>query len=130
MIFACYIRSDENSYKGGTFEELKLFFRNEVKSNTMAKRFNLLILLVFCLTGAAFLACETPEEQEINATVSEGIETFESADLTKLIKFGTRDFVAYPGKLDRKTIVRRLYLAMKNQKDIRVLHPIPDIEIE
>jgi hypothetical protein len=89
-------------------------------------------LIVFLsIAGLGVFGCETQEqEEEVNNVVSEGIKAFEQGDLAKLLKFTTRDFVAYPGKLDRKTIARRLYPTFRNQKNVSVLHPDPDIEID
>lgn len=99
---------------------------------TSKPKFKLSLLLAVLLSLAALgsFGCESQEEQEVNATVSEGIETFERGDLTKLIKFTTRDFVAYPGKVDRKTLMRRLYLTVKSSREINVLHPAPEIELD
>lgn len=93
-------------------------------------KLRLMLAAIFLLAAFGSFGCESQEEQEINAAVQEGIETFEQGNLSKLAKLTTRDFVAYPGKLNRKSLMRKLYLAMRNSREIKVLHPTPEIEVD
>jgi len=74
--------------------------------------------------------CEqTDEESEIAAVVSQAITSIEKRDAKNLMKSTTDDFISHPQRWNKGEALKSLYVAMRNSRDMDLLHPNFDIEI-
>lgn len=93
------------------------------------KRFLMTMVSGAILCGA-FLGCEgSDEEQGAVSVVSDGVALLESRKVTRALKLVTKDFVAFPGRLDRKAVSRRMLAVYQAYGEIRIVHPALEVEI-
>ena len=89
--------------------------------------------LVACLIflGCFCLGCEgREEEQEILSILEQAEQGLENGSAQELMKHATRDFVGHPGKLNRWSATKDLYLLFRQHGPFSILHPTPEIELD
>jgi len=88
--------------------------------------------LLACLffLGCFSLGCEgREEEQEILSTLEQTVKGLEHGNAQDLMKYTTKDFIAHPGKLNRWSSTKELYLLSRQHGPFSVLYPIPEIDL-
>lgn len=87
---------------------------------------------LFCLGSALFLlsSCSAGDDwTAIHELLKEGVQRAEDQDLGGILHLTTEDFLALPGKLDRRETRRILWMAFQHYGPFKVLHPKPSVEM-
>ncbi|MCP4677453.1 MAG: hypothetical protein GY854_18460 [Deltaproteobacteria bacterium] len=85
-------------------------------------------ILLVCLF---FLGCEGREDEQEILNILEQIEKgLERENAKDLMKHTTMDFIAHPGKLNRWSSTKQLYLLFRKHGPFSALHPIPEIDLD
>ena len=88
------------------------------------------ILSFIAAAFGVFAGCEGGEDElAVVSVVNDGIALIEDESLAKVMHLTTKDFLAQPGKLNRKLATTRLYNFFRSNSGISVLHPAPEVEI-
>ncbi len=91
---------------------------------------HLMVILSGALLGGALLGCDgADEEQGPVSVVSEGVGLLESSKVGGALKLTTKDFVAFPGRLDRKAVSRRMVSFFRTHGEIDIVYPTPEVEV-
>lgn len=91
---------------------------------------NLLRTLASAVLLSALIGCESAdEEQSVLSVVNDGAALLEKADPVNALRLTSKDFVAQPGRLNRKTVLSRLNAFYRVHGGIEILHPTPEVEI-
>lgn len=69
-------------------------------------------------------------EDEIREIIREGAAFAEEHDVGGLLALSTQDFVAYPGKRDRRATRGILWMTFRHYKTFRILYPEPGVDLE
>lgn len=94
-------------------------------------RICILILSMFLL-GTLLLVVSCSPKDDVSAVtewVKKGVSLGEAHDIGSMFKLTTEDFVALPGKLDRRETRRILFMAFHHYGEFRVLYPRPSVEV-
>ena len=82
------------------------------------------------LFAALLSGCEAGEdEQAALSVVSSGTALLEKGEIAKALRLTTSDFLAQPGRLDRRTVLSRMAAFYRLHGEIVILHPTPEVEI-
>ncbi|MBN2125001.1 MAG: hypothetical protein JW821_11955 [Deltaproteobacteria bacterium] len=86
-----------------------------------------LLVILLLLSG-----CSPPEEDEIviRRLVSKAAGLAEQHDIGGIMELTTEDFLAFPGKLDRREARRILWMAFRHYGDLMVMYPQPKVDLE
>jgi hypothetical protein len=97
------------------------------------RRLSLGSFVALCLVTVlpCIFSCAPKDDAEAVAkVVKEGARLAEEQDMGGIFDLTTEDFVALPGKLDRRETRRILFMAFHHYKQFKVLHPQPSVEIQ
>ena len=89
--------------------------------------------VALCLLGIlpwVFSCAPKDDAEAVTKVVQEGARLAEEQDMGGIFDLTTEDFVALPGKLDRRETRRILFMAFHHYKQFKVLHPRPSVEIQ
>jgi hypothetical protein len=91
----------------------------------------LAVLAVLALILSLFFpSCSKEDEAEkIRSLIKEGAELAEKHDLSGLIQFTTKDFLAQPGKHGIREVRRILWFAFNHYGNFRILYPEPGVDL-
>ncbi len=103
--------------------------KRETKTGIQLK---LVAIRVCCLAVLLFLVgCyKTEEERQVEQLVDDLGQSFGDHSIKGLLKSTTRDFVALPGRVNKKTAVRQLFHLFQLNRNITALYPRPEIECD
>jgi len=85
--------------------------------------FIIAILFLFSCSGS-------DDEEAILNLIKQGAKLAEEQSVSDLMEFTSDDFIAMPGRHDRRKVKRILWLVFKHYKKFKILYPEPSIEIE
>jgi hypothetical protein len=78
-----------------------------------------------------FASCsEKDDVGAIRALIKEAAVLAEDHDIGGIMDLTTEDFQALPGKMDRRRAKRLVWLVFKKYGQLRVVHPVPSVEVE
>lgn len=88
-------------------------------------------LSMFLLGSLLLFQSCSPEDDvaAITDVVKKGVSQGEAHDISGIFKLTTEDFVALPGKLDRRETRRILFMAFHHYGEFNVLNPRPRVEV-
>ncbi len=88
-------------------------------------------LATYCIIPLFFLtSCsEKDDAAVIRQLVEEGAKLAEKQDINGLMKLTTEDFLATPGKHDRREVKTFIWLAFKHYQEFRILYRQPAIDL-
>ena len=77
-----------------------------------------------------FPSCTKEDETEkIRSLIKEGVELAEKHDISGLIAFTTKDFIAQPGKHGSREVRRILWFAFNHYGNFRIMYPEPSVDL-
>ena len=77
-----------------------------------------------------FPSCTKEDETEkIRSLIKEGVELAEKHDISGLIAFTTKDFIAQPGKHGSQEVRRILWFAFNHYGNFRIMYPEPSVDL-
>ncbi len=78
-----------------------------------------------------FPSCSGKDDvSAIRELIKEAAVLAEEHDIGGIMAFTTEDFLALPGKMDQRRAKRLLWLVFKKYGQLRVVHPIPRVDVE
>ena len=88
----------------------------------------------FAVLGMTLLllvpSCAKEDEAEkIRSLIKEGVELAEKHDISGLIAFTTKNFIAQPGKHGSQEVRRILWFAFNHYGNFRIMYPEPSVEL-
>ena len=89
--------------------------------------------VALCLLGVlpCILSCAPKDDTEaVTNVVKSGVRLAEEQDMGGIFDLTTEDFVALPGKLDRRETRRILFMAFHHYRQFKVHHPRPAVEVQ
>ena len=101
---------------------LKIGMSNLVFATPLA----LWMIFFFTLTSCS----KKDDSEEIHQLVRQGVKLAEAHDIGGLIKHTTEDFLANPGRYDRRTVRGILFRAFRYYGEFKVVHPSPIVELK
>jgi hypothetical protein len=69
------------------------------------------------------------EAEKIRSLIKEGVELAEKHDISGLIAFTTKDFIAQPGKHGSREVRRILWFAFNHYGNFRIMYPEPSVDL-
>jgi hypothetical protein len=69
------------------------------------------------------------EAEKIRSLIKEGVELAEKHDISGLIAFTTKDFIAQPGKHSSQEVRRILWFAFNHYGNFRIMYPEPSVDL-
>jgi hypothetical protein len=76
------------------------------------------------------VSCSSKDDAgAITEVVKKGVSLAEAHDIAGMFKLTTEDFIALPGKLDRRETRRILFMAFHHYGEFKVLYPRPGVEV-
>ena len=89
--------------------------------------------LLLLVLPALFLFCSfcsgRDDVSAIREMIQKAADLAEQQDIGGIMAFTTEDFQALPGKMDQRLTKRLLWLVFKKYGQLRVMHPVPDVEV-
>jgi hypothetical protein len=82
----------------------------------------LMLALAFC--------APKDDERALRELVENAARLGEKHDIGGIIDLTTEDFRAIPGDIDRQGSKRILFMAFRHYGELKVVHPIPDVDLE
>ena len=85
------------------------------------------------LLGVLLLVVSCSSKDDVAAiteVVKKGVSLGEAHDIGGISKLTTEDFIALPGKLDRRETKRILFMAFHHYGQFKVLYPRPGVEVK
>ena len=82
----------------------------------------LILILAFC--------APKDDEKALRELVEKAALLGEKHDIGGIIDLTTEDFRAMPGDMDRKGAKRILFMAFRHYGELKVVHPIPNVDLE
>lgn len=77
------------------------------------------------------LSCSGKDDvTAIRELISEAAGFAEEHDIGGIMALTSEDFKALPGKLDHRRVKRMLWLVFKKYGQLRIVHPIPGVQVE
>lgn len=70
------------------------------------------------------------DEKALRELVEKAARLGEKHDIGGIIDLTTEDFRAMPGDIDRQGTKRILFMAFRHYGELKVVHPIPDVDLE
>ena len=90
------------------------------------------LVLLFLLSGAfIYPSCSGKDDvSAIRELIKEAAALAEEQDMGGIMDFTTEDFQGLPGKMDQRRVKRLLWLVFKKYGQLRVMHPVPGVDVE
>ena len=90
------------------------------------------LVLLFLVSGSLiWSSCSGKDDvSAIREMIKEAADLAEQQDIGGIMAFTTEDFEALPGKMDQRRTKRLLWLVFKKYGQLRVMHPVPSVDVE
>jgi hypothetical protein len=108
-------------------EMTQLLDRDQTQRSPRARGLALAALAVLLLVAG----CQDEAvDRGAELLVEDAVQAVGDRDVRGLIELTTDDFIALPGRVDRATATRRLFLSFKLNGPVEVLHSRPEVDVD
>ncbi|MCP4600064.1 MAG: hypothetical protein GY847_05920 [Proteobacteria bacterium] len=90
-----------------------------------------LVLACMLIIGCLVMGCESNDEESGILLVLDGaVHSLEQGNAKAVIKSTTKDFVVYPGKMNKWSSLKQIHALLRSYGAFSILHPTPEIQID
>lgn len=88
-------------------------------------------LIVFLVAMTFASACSRKEDADlVREVIQEGVERAEAHQIGDLLKLATQDFIALPGRYNRRSVKGVLFAAFRHYGQFKINYPWPTVEMD